>query len=317
MRVALFLVLVTAACREEAGGELEADAAAPGAPDARPAGIDAAPPSLPLRVLFDNTKDEQAGNADWVVDSSGRYPSPEHPAAEDAWNGGFSSWGYELHQTGRYVVEQLPVGGEITFGDAGNDQDLSRYAVFIVPEPNSRFTAAEAEAVVAFVRAGGGLFVIGNHEGADRNNDGVDPPTVWNDFFTATGDPFGVRFAVDDITDSPDDNVHDDPAAPVLHGPFGHVAATTYYDGSTMIIDPTANPTVQALIWRRGAPHGLTAVTFAVATLDAGRVAAIGDSAPADDGTGAGNLLDGWNDSRGDNRELFLNATAWLARDPG
>ena len=314
-----------AACGTTAGApDVDATATvdAPAAMDARTdvpidAAIDAPAATLPIRVLFDNTKAEQAGNADWVVDTGGRYPLPEHPTREDAWTGGVSSWGYELHRTTRYLVEQLPPTARITFGDVANDQDLSRYAVYVIPEPNSRFSAAESAAIVAFVRAGGGLFIVGNHRGADRNNDGIDPPTVWNELFTATGNPFGIRFAVDDITDSPDDNVLGDAAAPVLHGPFGHVAATTYYDGSTMIVDPAANATVQALIWRRGAARGTTGVTLAVARLGAGRVVAIGDSSPADDGTGAGSLQDGWNDPRGDNRELFLNGTAWLARDPG
>ncbi len=202
------------------------------------------------------------------------------------------------------------------FGAADNAQDLSRYDAYVVPEPNRRFEPAESEAIVAFVRAGGGLFIIGNHGGADRNNDGADPPEVWNDLFDATGDPFGIRFAADDVTDSPDENVTDDPFPGILDGRFGPVRAITYYDGSTMRLSPAANGSLRPLFWKSGARHGDADVTFAVAELDAGRVAAIGDSSPADDGTGEGELHDGWNDPVADNRALFLSATAGRVRDP-
>jgi hypothetical protein len=56
-------------------------------------------------------------------------------------------------------------------------------------------------------------------------------------------------------------------------------------------------------------------VTFATARFGRGRVAAIGDSSPADDGTGQGRLHPGWDKASGGvaNHLLFLNATEWLA----
>lgn len=164
-----------------------------------------------------------------------------------------------------------------------------------------------------FVKAGGGLFIIADHGKSDRDGDGWDAPRAWNDVFDRAGDPFGIRFSADNVTDSPDDNVLDDPSSRVLHGAFGDVRATTYYNGSTMRLDPAKNPSVRALIWKRGVPRENQYVTFAITELGKGRVAAIGDSSPADDGTGSGKLQNGWDDPNGNNRALFLNATAWLA----
>ncbi len=270
-------------------------------------------PHSPARVLFDNTKGEQAGSADWVIDDSGRYPSPAVPTKESDWYGGISAWGFALYQAG-YALETLPRGARITFGDATNDQDLSRYDVYVVPEPNNPFSATEASAIVAFVKGGGGLFIVADHGNSDRDNDGWDSPRAWNDLSDRTGDPFGIRFAADDITDSPDANVLLDASSRVLHGGFGHATATTYYNGSTMRLDTTKNASVRAFFWKSGATQSTLLVTFATAELGAGRVAAIGDSSPADDGTGSGKLQNGWDDPKGANRALFLNATAWLAR---
>lgn len=271
-----------------------------------------APPTTPGRILFDATKGEQSGNADWVIDSSGQFPAPQHPNVESDWLGGISAWGVAIHRAG-YAVEVLPRGARISFADASNTQDLSHYDVYVVPEPNNAFTATEAAAMVEFVKAGGGLFLIADHGKSDRDGDGWDAPRAWNDVFDRTGDPFGIRFSADNITDSPDDNVLDDPSSRLLHGAFGDVRATTYYNGSTMRLDQGKNPSVRALIWKRGVPRENQYVTFAIAELGKGRVAAIGDSSPADDGTGSGKLQNGWDDPNGNNRALFLNATAWLA----
>jgi hypothetical protein len=310
------------------------DAAAPSGKDAARAGLDAStpiPPDAaapgvdagadiggrpgPYKVLFDDTKSETAGSADWVVFTTGRYPSPKHATKETDWTGGLSSWGYELDKTGRYSIEELTKGSKITFGVSSNAQDLSNYQVYIVCEPNNSFSATEAKAIVDFVRAGGGLFMIADHAGADRDNDGVDAVMAWNGLFDAQGDPFGVRYDANDISSVPDNNVLLDNSNPILHGAFGTVTATTYYNGSSMTIDPTKNSSARGIIWRPGLTQDYTRVTFAVAEYGMGRVAAIGDSSPADDGTGTSGLQDGWNDPQGKNRELFLNATAWLAWD--
>ena len=87
---------------------------------ALPAGAD--------KVLFDATKHEMAGNADWVIDADawnqsmpaypctgstnesnpGRYPTPDQsgigpPPPGTYWTGGISSWAVELAKAGHTV----------------------------------------------------------------------------------------------------------------------------------------------------------------------------------------------------------------------
>jgi hypothetical protein len=81
----------------------------------------------------------------------------------------------------------LPYNGNITYGDSSNSQDLSNYKVFIVVEPNIKFTASEKTAMLSFVANGGGLFIVSDHNISDRNNDGWDSPAIWNDFLQTIG----------------------------------------------------------------------------------------------------------------------------------
>ena len=123
------------------------------------------------KILFDATKSETAGNADWVIDadqfnlgySDGspkvntgkeanpqQFPSPDQSGItistnESYWTGGLSSWGIDLVKKG-FKVETLPYNGQITYGNSSNPQDLSHYAVFVVDEPNIQFTDTEKTA---------------------------------------------------------------------------------------------------------------------------------------------------------------------------
>jgi len=117
------------------------------------------------------------------------------------------------------------------------------------------------------------------------------------------------------------------PNNPILHGPFGDGTGGLGLFGSTQMAVSThparGNPTARAHIFRNGASREantqgvLTRVTFASARYGAGRVVAVGDSSPADDGTGEGSLHFGWDRASGGvaNDVIFLNATEWLA-DP-
>ncbi|MEI7503897.1 MAG: hypothetical protein WCJ61_11490 [Paludibacter sp.] len=140
--------------------------------------------SQKLKILFDNTKAETANNADWVIDSdvfnlsfsngpattggseanAQQFSTPDQSGitsntAETYWKGALSSWGVDCVKQG-YQVETLPYNGKITYGLSSNLQDLSRYKVFIVCEPNILFTAAEKTAMLNFVKDGGGLFYL-------------------------------------------------------------------------------------------------------------------------------------------------------------
>jgi len=275
-------------------------------------------------VLFDASHGETSGNADWVISASQPDPLGEQaaPKRETDWTGALSAWGVALQKTGRYRLMTLPRGGQISYGDRTNQLDLANFDVFVVPEPNVRFSDAEKTAIMRFVQNGGGLFMIADHDQSDRNNDGMDSLRIWNDLMTnnsvQTGDPFGFHF---DMLNIDSDNPRDIPASaandPVIHGPFGDVSGSIIRNGTTATIDPAVNSTVQPLLYRsRADTSGNGGVFFLTSSFGQGRVAAWGDSSAIDDGTGARNekLFDGWDDAGGSNAILALNATEWLAQ---
>ncbi|MFJ9810948.1 hydrolase [Streptomyces sp. NPDC101158] len=273
----------------------------------------------PLRVLFDNSKAETAGNADWIIGTGQPDPLTQDPtpSVETDWTGALSAWGVALQKTGRYALRTVPSGGTITYGTT-SATDLQNFDTFVLPEPNVRLGASEKTAVMKFVQNGGGLFLISDHSGADRNNDGWDAVEVINDLMADNGvddtDPFG--FTVDTGTVQTDDpRAVADTTDPVLNGSFGKVTGSIIRSGTTVTLKPADNPAAKGLVYRTGS-SGTTGAFFATSTFGSGRVAVWGDSSPVDDGTGqSGNTLyDGWNDPAGTNAALALNATDWLSK---
>lgn len=277
------------------------------------------------KFLFDGSHGELAGNADWVLDvNSGvasRYPSPAQSGItsttpETYWTGAISAWGVALAKLG-HTVEQLPAGTGITYGNSSNPQDLSNYQVFVVDEPNTVFTSAEKTAILQFVQNGGGLFMISDHTISDRNNDGWDSPAIWNDLMqnnSVKANPFGFSVNMDNVVEN-STNALASSTNPIMNGSQGKVSQLSFHNGATMTLSPTANSTVQGLIWRTSATQGNSLAMAASSTFGAGRVVIIGDSSPADDGTGSpGNTVyDGWNENVSHAR-LHLNASLWLAK---
>jgi hypothetical protein len=315
------------------------------------------------KFLFDATKYENAGSADWQIDADGtesvpiytggttvedkaqRTPTPSYTGitsttAETYWKGASSAWAVSLVKLGE-LVETLPEGTAITYGDSSNPQDLSNYDVYVVIEPNRLFTASEKTAVMNFVSHGGGLMMVADHTAAttggtdsngynpsDRDGDGYDSPRVWNDLMTNNGinnnKPFGFNIDYIDINEQPTNNVYvgtNADAQKVLHGAEGTASKLSFYDGTTATLYPANNSTVQGLFWRSSSTNGgSTGVMALLANYGSGRVVFIGDSSPADDGTGDtnDNLINGWS---GDSPSGFtshpafhLNASLWLAK---
>jgi hypothetical protein len=277
------------------------------------------------KFLFDATKAETAGNADWVIDEDSgpqRFPTPPESTvtaatSETYWTGALSAWGIALVKMG-CEVETLPPGKAISYGDTTNVQDLKNYDVYIVDEPNTPFSAAEKNAILQFVSNGGGLFMISDHGGADRNNDGWDAVRVWNDLMrynAVRSLPFGMLLDSTNISVTTT-NILASSSNEILNGPAGPVTQFKFSNGSTITIDSNSNSTVRALIWQSGYPQGPTNVLVASATFGKGKVVLVGDSSPADDGTGAsGNsLYNGWTGDVGvSHANLHLNASIWLA----
>ncbi|MDD4971468.1 MAG: T9SS type A sorting domain-containing protein [Paludibacter sp.] len=298
-----------------------------------------------IRILFDATKAESASNADWVIDAdlnnlgfsasgasvgSGtesnpqQFPTPDQSTVtsttpETYWKGAISSWGIDCAKQG-YQVETLPYNGKITYGLSSNLQDLSRYKVFIVCEPNIVFSVAEKVAILNFVRDGGGLFMVSDHNISDRNNDSWDSPHIWNDLMTnnmVETNPFGIAYDYVNIVGA-STNINLSEKDSILKGPIGTVSQAEWFNGTTMTLSPTKNASATGKIFTTGSSiTGTTNVMFATARYGKGKVAAIGDSSPCDDGTGDTgdtSLYNGyWTDAAGNHRPLLMNATIWLA----
>jgi hypothetical protein len=272
-------------------------------------------------VLFDAAHAETAGNADWVVSTSQPDPTGENPNPQDEkdWTGGLSAWGVALQKSGSYTVRTNPAGTALTYGGSGT-LDLSGFDALVLPEPNTSLSAAERTAVVKFVQAGGGLFMVSDHNGSDRNNDGIDSVGVLNQLMTSNGvddtDPFGITIEKQNIADENPSNI---PASasddPVIKGANGTVTGAIMRNGTTATLSVSDDAGVKGLLYRDSADSsGSSGVFFATSTFGEGRVAFWGDSSPVDDGTGASGdtLYDGWDDPAGTDATLALNATDWL-----
>lgn len=273
--------------------------------------------------LFDAAHAQTAGNADWVIDADSgpqRFPTPDQATVtantpETYWHGGISAWAIDLVKRG-HSVQTLPPGGVLTYLSGSNAQDLSHYQVLVVDEPNKAFTTAEKAAIVNWVRAGGSLFMVADHVGSDRNGDGKDSVAIWNELFSTNGvqsAPFGVVFNSDSV--SPRNESADATLTnPLTHGVAGTITQFVYADGASITINPSANASVKAAVWTTST-HTNTNVMVAYGSFGAGKFVAIGDSSPADDGTGASGdtLYDGWTAGGGDNGQLIINASLWLA----
>lgn len=292
------------------------------------------------KVLFDASQGETAANADWIPDADlfnlcfnpnattgcGNEANPQQtptPAqsgitattGESYWKGALSAFAVDCVKKG-YSVSTLPYNGQITFNNTANAQDLSLYKVFVVCEPNIRFATAEKTAIINWVYAGGSLLMIGNHNGSDRNSDGWDAPAIWNDLLTnnsVANNPFGISFDLTNFSQTTTNIITT--ANPISAGPQGTVTQFQYSSGTSMTLSPTANSTVRGVVYKTGSTQGNYNAMVAYAKYGSGRVVAIGDSSPIDDGTGDtnDNLYNGYSAAvSGNHRKLLINSLLWL-----
>jgi hypothetical protein len=299
-----------------------------------------------IKILFDATKAESAANADWVVDadvhnldwnpnantsSGGNESNPQRiptltqasvtaSTPETYWNGCLSHWAIDCAIKG-YTVETLPVGTPITYGSTTNVQDLSHYTIFIVDEPNILFTSLEKIALMNFINNGGSLIMISDHDVSDRNNDGHDSPNIWNDFISNNGvsnNGFGFNFALENFSDaSSNSNVSNLVTDSITKGLYGTVTQVKWSNGTCMTMNPSQNASVKGHVWKSGKGQTDTAVCVVTTRYGCGKVAALGDSSPMDDGTGDPNdnsLYNGYiTDAAGNHQKLLMNIVMWMA----
>jgi hypothetical protein len=302
-----------------------------------------------IKILYDATEGESAGStADWVIDAdkadieyngtggrpqvvSGGYhddpqqlPTPAQSTVtsttvETYWDGGNSAWAIDMVKKG-YEVETLTAFDSITYGNSSHAQDLSNYKVFIINEPQFQFSAHTKEALMNFVKNGGGLFMISDHTGASRTNNGWDSPMVWNDFIESNpvqDTAFG--FVFNEIDYSPTSkNINASSTDSIIHGPMGTSKGMEWHDGTTAKLFPVKNASVTGDVY--AGSIGDTGVMFGHGRYFKGKFAFEGDSSPTDDGTTTNthcSLSNGWtgdNSPGADEEEItIVNATIWLA----
>ena len=266
----------------------------------------------PAKILFDFTKSETAGNADWVVDHDYPYPLPTNPTSPTSWDGAISSWGYALYRLGHQVVTLTRSYG-ITYGNPNNPLDLSKFDVYIMVEPQNPLTASERDAILNFINNGGGFFMVADHNSSDRDNDGWDSPRVLNSAFESY---LGVHFNITgerlNSWSGESYNINRDYSNPIYNGPFGIVNSIGFWNGTCITLRPSINPQVYGLVWVTGATRDTDSIMFCYGYYGRGKFVGLGDSSPCDDGTGdpRDNLYNNWDDYS--DSTLILNATLWL-----
>ena len=260
-----------------------------------------APPCFAASILFDHTMNETAGNADWVIDAQEPVPEPAQSGITPStsgtfWTGAISSWGIALVKRG-HTVATLASGDSITYGQPANPRDLSRFKVYVVCEPQRPFRTGEKKALFDFVRNGGGLFMVADHDVSDRDSFGL--------YFNSQGDP-GALSNFSETSQTFNLGADDS----IVNGPGGKAVSLAFHNGTSITLFPARNPTATGHCWRAANPQALLCAS---ARFGKGKVVGLGDSSPADDSTGSpGNTLyNGW--SEGGDSAVIINATAWLA----
>lgn len=233
------------------------------------------------RVLYDDTHAQTAGNADWI-------PS-----------GAYSQMCDMLEDNGFTLDVLSKVSNEGKFSESV----LSGYQAIILAEPNNPYAEDEIKAIVDFIRNGGGAFIIGDHGRADRNKNGWDAVKIFNVFCPQ----LGFKFTGNDLYEAPVagalNNKH-----PAMYG----VKAIGCWAGSTFDIISTADAKVVNLLGSRvfKAPYILAS------EFGKGKIVAIGDSSPFDDGVGSGGnnkLHDSYDSFMYSHPQFAYNAMAWIS----
>lgn len=223
-------------------------------------------------VLFDAGHAQTAGNADWVI------------------NGGFSDFADTFKAQG---CDVQPIKSITSDG-------LKGCAVLVLPEPNSSYSAAEEQAIVDFVNNGGGLYAIGDHNGSDRNGDGVDSVVALNHFLPKLGLQLNLLF----FTEAPVSGTIKD--TPITKG----VKKVGVWGGTTvkcLASSAIAHITVSS-------KNGGEAFLATNIVGKGGKVVAMGDSSPYDDGSGDPHdkLYNGFSNPLYNNDILAANSVRWL-----
>jgi len=207
-------------------------------------------PAADMKVLYDDTHGQTAGNADWII------------------TGAYSEMADMLKANGFSIDSLSKVSSNRRFSAAL----LAEYQAVILAEPNNPYEQAEQTAIVGFVKNGGGAFLIGDHGNADRDNDGWDAVKALNSFCGA----FGFTYTGDFLYEAPVSGT-----ANSNHPAMFGIRGVGAWAASTFTLAPKNDAIAVGLLDSRSkkAPY------IVAAEAGKGRVIALGDSSPFDDGT--------------------------------
>lgn len=224
-------------------------------------------------VLFDSGHAQTAGNADWVI------------------NGGFSDF------ADVFISEGCKVSS-VNVLTPGNINDAS---ILVLPEPNSVYSPEEEAAIVSFVNNGGGLYAIGDHNGSDRNKDGIDSVGVLNKFLPKLGLELNKR----SFSEAPVSGSFSQ--SPLL---LGVKAVGTW--GGTSVKCLAASAIAHVCVSQKNGGDAYIATN--IVGTKGGKVIAMGDSSPYDDGTGnpGDHLYNGFSNPGYQHDFLAKNSVKWL-----
>ncbi|ARU59997.1 hypothetical protein CBW65_02150 [Tumebacillus avium] len=236
-------------------------------------------------VMFDNSHCNTCGNADWVI------------------NGAYSDFAQALRSAGYNVVEnKSPITSTI----------LTGVDVLILPEPNTNFTSTEKTAINNFVLSSGkGLYVIADHANSDRNSDGWDSVEIFNGYtlgnYSSTtewvGAKFGFRVKEVDVTQEPITDIR-------THAITTGVTSIAAWNGATFTITNSTSAKGVAYLTNNTSPY-----VVASQLPSGGRVSAIGDSSPYNDGSGYTSVASYNSWPQYSISKLAVNTVKWLAKD--
>ncbi|ACO47117.1 ABC transporter [Deinococcus deserti] len=245
--------------------------------------------AITKKVLFDLTKAEDAGKADWRID------------------GAYSDYASALRGLG-YTV------GTLT-GTAITSAALSGASVLVLPEPQNPLSDTERAAIQGFVQNGGGVFLITDHRVSDRNNNGWDSPEVFNGWDGSS--PASVSTSLQASLNSD-----------ILFGlgaSFNSSFSDPVYTATPLTTHPILNGVSSAGVYvgtsvdvlKGTALMGTGGRTYlGVNTVGAGRVAMWGDSSTFGDNTYSDGTTGSYNNWPNlSNATLGKNVVRWLAGD--
>lgn len=270
-------------------------------------------------VLFDNSHDETAGAADWVLD------------------GGFSDFADTLVSDGYTVREYRGIDkngdGAIRYYDDRQSTNvdtneaiitydaIKNADVFVMAEANRPLTQSEYSALKQFVDSGKGLFLIADHYNSDRNMNTWDSTEVYDGYNRSTasqynlggvyGDMrnpqnaasgwlsqnFGIRYrfnaidcknGVSGIKSSSDSEGITNGVSPILMAAGSTLAITDPNKAKGIVYFSSSDSPVK---WSSAADTGLyfggeaEGPYVAISKPSAGKAAFMGDSSPIEDAT--------------------------------